>query len=227
MTGPTRPPSAKGSSMPADRNRSRECAMLVHGFMANRLLLSLLGQRIRSHGFRTEAWGYSNMLCSLMIHANLLAKDLERMDALPALSTIHLVTHSMGCIIARAALDQYRPAKLGRFVMLAPPNHGSFVATKVAPIAGGLCTPLRELSTDAGSLVNRLPMPRNLAIGVIAAGRDVLVSPESTRPDIPHHYALVHCLHSMLLFRSDAAKLVVEFLEHGRFPQSDSVPKSS
>jgi pimeloyl-ACP methyl ester carboxylesterase len=226
MNGPTREPIAKDSPMPADRNRSRECAKLVHGFMANRLLLSLLGQRIRSHGFQTEAWGYTNMLCSLMVHANLLAKDLERMDALPDLSTIHLVTHSMGCIIARAALDQYRPVKLGRFVMLAPPNHGSFFATLMAPIAGGLCTPLRELSTDAGSLVNRLPLPRDLEIGVIAAGRDVLVSQESTRLDVPHEYASIPCLHSMLLFRSDAAKLVVEFLEHGRFPRSDSAPQS-
>ena len=227
MNGPTSTPIAKDDPMPADRNRSRECVTLVHGFMANRLLLSLLGQRIRSHGFQTEAWGYTNMLCSLMVHANLLAKDLERMDALPALSTIHLVTHSMGCIIARAALDQYRPAKLGRFVMLAPPNHGSFVATRVAPIAGGLCAPLRELSTDAGSLVNRLPMPRDLEIGVIAAGRDVLVSLESTRPDVPHDYAIVPCFHSMLLFREDAAELVVDFLVHGRFPQSESVPTSS
>ena len=227
MNGPTRAPIAKDSPMPADRNRNRECAKLVHGFMANRLLLSLLGQRIRSQGFQTEVWGYTNMLCSIMVHANLLAKDLERMDALPDLSTIHLVTHSMGCIIARAALAQYRPAKIGRFVMLAPPNHGSFVATRMAPIAGGLCTPLRELSTDAGSLVNCLPMPRDLEIGVIAAGRDVLVSLESTRPDVPHDYSVVPCFHSMLLFREDAANLVVEFLEHGRFPQSDSFPTSS
>jgi len=227
MNGPTSTPIAKDDPMPADRNRSRECVKLVHGFMANRVLLSLLGQRIRSHGFQTEAWGYTNMLCSLMVHADLLAKDLERMDALPALSTIHLVTHSMGCIIARAALDQYRPAKLGRFVMLAPPNHGSYLATLMAPIAGGLCAPLRELSEDKGSLVNRLPMPRDLEIGVIAAGRDVLVSQESTRPDVPHAYTMVPCFHSMLLFRNDAAELVAGFLEHGRFPQSDSVPTSS
>jgi pimeloyl-ACP methyl ester carboxylesterase len=38
---------------------------------------------------------------------------------------VHLVTHSMGGLVARAALQE-QPANLGRIIMLGTPNHGSF-----------------------------------------------------------------------------------------------------
>ena len=106
--------------------------------------------------------------------------------------------------------------------MLAPPNRGSFVATATAGSLGRLFRPVVELSTAEDSLVNSLPTPQGVEIGVIAAGRDALIAPESTRPDAPHDHATVRCLHSSLLFRRDAAELVVAFLEHGRFPEADT-----
>ena len=78
--------------------------------------------------------------------------------------------------------------------------------------------PVAELSTTEDSLVNSLPMPQGVEIGVIAAGRDAIIAPESTRPEAPHDHATVHCLHSSLLFRQDAAELVAAFLRDGRFP---------
>jgi hypothetical protein len=61
-------------------------------------------------------------------------------------------------------------------------------------------------------------MPTGIDIGVIAASRDALVSPESTRPDVPHDHVTLPCLHSSLLFRRDAADLVAAFLATGEFP---------
>jgi hypothetical protein len=124
----------------------------------------------------------------------------------------------MGGIIARAALERFRPQKLGRFVMLAPPNRGSFVANAAVGVLGGLFKPVAELTTGPESLVNSLGMPTGIDIGVIAASRDALVSPESTRPDVPHDHVTLPCLHSSLLFRRDAADLVAAFLATGEFP---------
>ncbi len=202
----------------------RQCVALVHGFFANSMMLSVLSQRLRRHGYRTEPWGYRNMCCSLLVHADRFADILRGLDAAPTIDTLHLVTHSMGCIIARAALDRFRPKKLGRFVMLAPPNRGSFVATAAVGTFGRFFRPVVELSTAEDSLVNSLPMPQGVDLGVITAGRDAIIAPESTRPDAPHDHATVHCFHSSLLFRRDAAELVAAFLRDGRFPDTPTAP---
>ena len=196
----------------------RECVSLVHGFFANQYMLALLGHRLKRHGYLATPWGYRNMRRSILEHADAFSRELARLDADRAVDTIHLVTHSMGGIIARAALERFRPQKLGRFVMLAPPNRGSFVANAAVGVLGGLFKPVAELTTGPESLVNSLGMPAGIDIGVIAASRDALVSPESTRPDVPHDHVTLPCLHSSLLFRRDAADLVAAFLATGEFP---------
>ena len=198
-------------------NRPGECVALVHGFLANKYMLTVLSLRLRGRGFRPEAWGYWNMGCSLLVHADRFARELEALDANPAFNRVHLVGHSMGCIIGRAALDRFRPAKLGRFVMLAPPNHGSFVATRAAGTFGRLLKPVAELSTAVDSLVNLLPMPQDVEIGVIAAEYDALVTEDSTHPDAPHAHVTLPTWHTGLLFSRETADLTATFLATGRF----------
>lgn len=196
----------------------REHVALVHGYLANKFMLAPLGWRLRRRGFATTAWGYWNMRCSLLVHAARFADELAALDADAAVGTMHIVTHSMGGIIARAALDRFRPRKLGRLVMLAPPNKGSFVATMAAGTLGRVFKPVAELSTAHDSLVNSLPMPQGIDLGVIAAEWDALVSDTSTHPNVPHAYATIPTFHSGLLFRRDAADLVAAFLQRGVFP---------
>jgi pimeloyl-ACP methyl ester carboxylesterase len=199
--------------------RPWECVSLVHGFLAHSLMMNVLGHRLDRRGYLAKPWGYWNMRRSILEHAEAFSRELASLDADRAVGTIHLVTHSMGGIIARAALERYRPRKLGRFVMLAPPNRGSFVATAMAGLIGGMLKPVAELTTAPDSLVNSLGMPLGIDVGVIAASRDALVAPESTRPDVPHAHVTIPCLHSSLLFRRDAADLVAAFLASGAFPQ--------
>jgi pimeloyl-ACP methyl ester carboxylesterase len=203
-------------------DRPRECVSLVHGFLANKYMLSVLGRRLRHQGYLTSAWGYWNMQCSLLVHAERFAGELALLDADPRIDTLHLVAHSMGCIIGRVALDRYRPRKMGRFVMLAPPNRGSFVATAAARTFGRFLRPVAELSTAEDSLVNSLPTPRGIDIGVIAAKHDALVTEESTRPDAPHVHITLPTWHTGLLFSQETADLVASFLATGEFPVPDA-----
>jgi len=205
----------------------RECVSLVHGYLANKYLLTVLGRRLQDRGYLTSAWGYWNMQCSLLVHADRFARELELLDREPRIDTIHLVTHSMGCIIGRAALDRYRPRKIGRFVMLAPPNRGSFVAIATAKTFGRFLKPVAELSTDSGSLVNSLPTPQGIDIGVIAAKHDALVTEESTRPDAPHAHVTLPTWHTGLLFSRETADLVAGFLARGEFPATASEPAAA
>lgn len=217
---PTRPagPATETPAGSSRRRPGREHVTLVHGFLANSLMLTLLGSRLRRHGYRTRAWGYWNMRSSILVHARKFERTLRALDEDPEVDTIHVVTHSMGGIIARAALADYRPRKIGRFVMLAPPNRGSFVANAMAPPLGWLLRPIAELTTAGDSLVNSLQMPRGIEIGVIAAEWDALVDEASTHLDVPHAHASLPCLHSGLLFRREAAALVAAFLRSGCFP---------
>jgi pimeloyl-ACP methyl ester carboxylesterase len=202
-------------------NSPAACVSLVHGYLANKFLLTGLARRLRQRGFQPRAWGYWNMQCSLLVHAERFARELAARDADPAVGTLHIVTHSMGGIVARAALDRYRPRKLGRIVMLAPPNRGSFVATATAHTFGRFLKPVAELSTAPDSLVNSLPTPEGVEIGVIAAAHDALVSEASTHPAVPHAHVILPTWHTGLLFREDAAECVAEFLARGSFPTVD------
>lgn len=204
------------TSSPA-AERAGESVVLTHGFMASRWMLMPLAGRLRRGGWQTRCWGYESWRTSVSVHADEFAKLLRACDRDPAVTTLHLVTHSMGCIIGRAALERYRPEKLGRFVMLAPPNRGSFVATATAGVFGRVLRPVAELTTHDTSLVNTTPQPEGIDVGVIAAGRDALVSLDATRLDVPHAHITLPCLHSSLLFRRDAAELVARFLETGAF----------
>ena len=194
-----------------------EHVALVHGYLANKFMMGPLARRLRRRGFGTTPWGYWNIRCSLLVHADRFSRELQRLDADPAIDTIHVVTHSMGGIVARAALDRFRPRKLGRLVMLAPPNHGSFVATRAVNMFGRFLRPVTELSTAADSLVNLLPTPHGLDIGVIAAQYDALVSEESTHPVVPHAHITLPTWHTGLLFNRAAAILVADFLASGTF----------
>ncbi len=220
MSAAAAPSAATGRA--AAGNRPGELVVLTHGFMANRWLLVLLSNRLRRQGWATSIWGYPSLMPSVLEHGERFARRLAELEATPSITRIHVVAHSMGGIVTRAALCHGTPAKFGRLVMLAPPNRGSFVATATAGLMGSVLRPVAELTTHAESLVNRLEEPVGIDVGVIAAGLDQLVSLDSTRLSIPHSHTVIPCMHSSLLFRRDAARLTGHFLQYGSFaaPQS-------
>jgi len=195
----------------------RDIVVLTHGFMAHRLLLNRLSGRLRRAGWQTRVWGYESLRTSVARHAERFADLLTELSNDNQIDRIHLVTHSMGCIIGRLAISLTPQPKLGRFVMLTPPNRGSFIATRTVGVFGRLFPPVAELTTKPDSLVNSLADPAGVEVGVIAAAQDALVELESTRLGIPHEHITLPCLHSAVLFRKDTAQLVDAFLRTGRF----------
>lgn len=207
----------------SDRTTSSETVVLVHGFLAHRAWLGLLERRLRRQGFRTINWGYPTVFRSVREPAARLRNMLLQLAETPSgghapgMSPLHLVVHSMGGILARAALEPGVPPRLRRMVMLGTPNGGSEVARRLAPYVGGLSPPVRELSAGTDGIVHSLGMPEGLEIGVLAARYDILVSEASTRPPVPHQFVSIPCSHSGLVLRPDAARQVASFLKTGRF----------
>jgi pimeloyl-ACP methyl ester carboxylesterase len=191
--------------------------VLVHGLAASRIIMRPLARALTAGLGKILNWGYSSLWSPLERHGKNLAELFKQLDESGDTGQIHLVTHSMGGIIVRLALGEYRPQRLGRLVMVAPPNRGSHVASRLAPWLGRICPPLEQLADCDGSLVCRLPPPPVQELGVIAAATDFLVHETSTRLGCEADHITLPGLHSSLLFQRETAEQVQHFLEHGRF----------
>ncbi len=80
--------------------------------------------RLRAAGFAADFWGYDWRRSATELGAQLC----QHLRSSP--DKVHLVAHSMGGLVARAALKQGASPRVNRLVMLGTPNHGSFMATQ-------------------------------------------------------------------------------------------------
>ena len=173
--------------------------------------------------FDVVNWGYRSLWSPIEQHGRQLAEMLRQRDAEAGQGQIHLVAHSMGGIISRLALEEYLPQRLGRIVMIAPPNRGSPMATRLAPLLGRLCPPLAQLADHEDSFVCRLAHPQGLSLGVIAASLDFQVLEPSTHLPGEADHIVLFGTHSSLVWRRETARQVQYFLEQGRFLRNDRV----
>jgi pimeloyl-ACP methyl ester carboxylesterase len=194
-----------------------EAVVLLHGLAANRLAMFRLAKHLSTQLFHVENWGYPSLRRSIEWHAHAFSERLREFERSQTLDRVHIVTHSMGGIIARRALSIDRPASLGRFVMLGPPNSGSHVARRLANTLGRICPPLRELSDDAESYVNRLGEPNDVDLGIIAAEFDRVVKLPSTFLKNQSDHIVLPGHHGVLPWRRDTSEQVVYFLRNGQF----------
>jgi pimeloyl-ACP methyl ester carboxylesterase len=194
-----------------------ETVLLIHGLGRTSACMIPLARFLGRAGYRALRWRYRSTTAPFERHGERLAAELARLDAEPAVARVHLVGHSLGNIVARHALAIAPPAKLGRVVMLAPPNRGSRAARRLAPLLGRLVKPLPQLSDDPESAVNRLAPPRGVDFAVIAAARDGKVRIEDTHLPGEAAHAVVPGVHTFIMMRADVHERVVRFLRSGGF----------
>lgn len=205
---------------PADQ---AETIYLVHGLGGTALDLGVLAARLTRPGSQTVIWRYPSLAGPIERFAANLADELQRRERTRS-GPIHLVTHSMGCIVTRAALCRYRPANLGRWVMLAPPNRGSHVARRwIGRFAGRWIPAIQQLSDRQQSYVNQLSIDGQIQFGVIAAKWDWMVPLRSTHLDGERDHVVIPTIHTGVLFRRDVARCIRHFLDHGTFSASEPV----
>ena len=180
-----------------------------------------LSRALEKAGFETRSWSYASLSGTIQEHADELSAELARLGRDASVRRIHLVGHSLGGIVIRAALVSGVPEKLGRVVLLAPPNRGSALAGRLAPWFGGWIGALAELSDDPASAVNRLAVPEGVEIGVIAASWDGKVPVELTHLEGEADHLVVAGVHSFLMNQTQVQRQVVQFLRAGRFEQPE------
>ena len=195
---------------------TREAVLLVHGHGAHPVLLEPLRRALARQGFRAVNWRYASMRGSIEAHAARLADKAKELDEDPAVERLHFVGHSMGAIVVRSTLTMTRPRKLGRVVLLAPPNRGAKLADFALQLFGRRLTAATELSSRPDSYVNRLSPAADFDCGVIAASWDHAVSLGSTHLPGQRDHLVLRSLHTLPLHRHTPAQ-VGHFLREGRF----------
>ena len=201
---------------------TRELVFVLHGFGSNRFIMSLLARRIGQAGYRVRNWAYPSLLRRTDHHAERLHDALHVAAAADDVERVHIVGHSMGGIVARRALQLGVPAKFGRLVMLAPPNHGSRYANPWASSLGRVIQPIAELCEHEESFVNRLAPPEGVEFGVIAASADMMVRRERTHLTGERDYLVIPASHTILCLRRQTAEQAVTFLRTGRFARAET-----
>lgn len=148
--------------------------LLLHGIARTPASMARLERALQAQG----AWTLNLGLLTRRLPLEALAQETLRAlagfagDAAP----LHIVTHSMGGLVARAALTQQRPAGLGRVVMLGPPNAGSEVADLLArtmPYRRFFGPAGLQVVTRRSGALQRLLGEVDYPLGIIAGSRSV------------------------------------------------------
>lgn len=196
--------------------------ILLHGIGCNSWMNWFFASHLRSQGYLVHNLGYNSVGQSLpSIIERMGARALQIHEQLPEGSHLHLVGHSMGAIISRAMASQLDLPQLKRIVMITPPNAGSHVATYLGPKLRWLSPAVLDLADHPDSFVNRLPVPSDVELGVIAAERDPVVREESTHIKGESDHIILPGRHGELVFKRDVYDQVIHFLQHGGFHRAE------
>jgi len=149
---------------------------------------------------------------------------------------VHFVTHSLGGLVVRHLAWTNPGIRVGRVVMIGPPNQGSRLARRLARsrVMRRLAGPIGPLLASPPDEVARLLGPVDFELGVIAGDvrRSVLAGwlagPSDGRLLIPEtqvegmqDFVAVRRGHALLMNDPRTIEQTIHFLRHGSFRRSD------
>ncbi len=213
--------------------------IVLHGLGASHVLMSGWAKHLEKDGeFQVLNFNYPSTLGTIHDHAQSLAGVIEHLEGI---EEIHFVAHSLGNIVVRHYLAEQTDKARGkspdprikRMVMIAPPNHGSELATslsngKLARTVLG--KPVEELGPHWVWVERDLAIPQ-FEFGIVAGGRgnsggynpwlagddDGVVTVASTRLAGAADFVVVPDVHALLPFDSRVRDYALRFLRQGCF----------
>lgn len=222
----TQPLPASNDSTPSD------VVVLLHGLGDTQASMAGLMSFLLGGGWRVVLAGYPSLTHPMETLHTFLASDIDR---LPDVQRFHFVTHSLGGVVLRHYLalnPEFAQNRLGRVVMIAPPNQGSeffdvyqrfwWFRLTHGPIS-------RQLGRNG--FVRQLPQRVGYDLGVIAATlpsdplswhvmqypHDGRVNVDATKIDGMRDHLTLPLGHRGTLWSPSVACQVQHFLRHGEF----------
>jgi triacylglycerol esterase/lipase EstA (alpha/beta hydrolase family) len=209
--------------------------VLLHGLGRGPASMRPIERALRREGVDVLNLSYPSRRAPIVRHAELAARAIEKRA--PG-GRVHVVTHSMGGIVLRVAVANGRLPleRVGRVVMLAPPNRGSALMDRLRshPVLGGVYRRMTgpagaDIAVSAEMTATLQPVPFEL--GVIAGDRyvnpyltrlieqpnDGKVSVAETMVDGMRDHIVVPHSHTFLMRAPRVIAQVIHFLECGRF----------
>ena len=220
---------------PTPAKTQNECVVLLHGMGRTLRSMGNMQEYLTESGYHTVSFGYPSTQKTIediaTDHFQLALVQCQEFQP----SSIHFVTHSLGGIILRTVFKEQRPEKLGRVVMLSPPNKGSVAADSLKDwwFYKWLNGPAgQQLTTDDDSNPNQLG-PVDYPVGIITGDRyfffdfwlssiipgrdDGKVSVTSARLDGMSDFLVVHETHPFIMDAEYVQDETLYFLQNGKF----------
>jgi len=204
-----------------------EIVILIHGMGRTKLSMIMLRNYLKKQGYSTVSFSYSSTLHSISVLSAKFADFISEISTKHPEKQIHIVSHSLGGILTRQAIvnlennfpNKKNNIKLGRIVMLAPPNKGSKAANifcKIWPVPK-ILKPISELRNSEDSPINNIPIPQNVDIGIIAGKFDAKVTLEESHMTKEKEHIIVNSAHTFIMNKRNVQIAVTNFLQHGTF----------
>lgn len=217
------------SSLRAERG----VVVCVHGMMRTSASMSYAACTLEKAGFSVENWGYPSRLKTIEEHGADLARELKRVAWVYRGRPIHFVTHSMGGLVLRAALNHPEcplEAKRGRAVLYAPPNRGSSFGRKMSGYGFvqsvyGDRSGFELLFTEEDGFDRLGGFPEGMEVMVIAGTwslnplvekeSDGTVLVEETALKTPFKWVKLPTGHTFIMWSPKVLRVTVDFLKDG------------
>ncbi|MCH9608764.1 MAG: hypothetical protein S4CHLAM45_06760 [Chlamydiales bacterium] len=205
----------------------------IHGLALKSSSLNIVKRTLNCAKMDVYLWDYPSVDGTICDHAQSLVCCLQEIAECRPGKPIDFVTHSVGALVLRQALNVEgcpKEAKMGRAVLIAPPNQGSRLARETrwfAPIYACLGTKIGcELThLTACDLDSLGQFPAEMDVLVIAGyqGNNLLfdepndgcVAVDETALNTPYYFEPIFARHGRLLSNQRVLNSTAHFIENG------------
>ena len=214
----------------------KQRVIFVHGLGRRCSSMARLQREFDLAGYETICWSYQSRSHRLLSHIKHFSAWLEsqNFDGKP-----HFIGHSLGGLIIRGALANFSRCNMGRIVLIATPNFGAGIVSKMGKLfLSRLCFGLPLLDLEENSnILSKLDVP-DAEIGIIAGSRrfhplnpisyinffrlgkqqhDGTVELKNTKLAAANDFILLDAHHTFICNHSETATQCCSFVRTGTF----------